>query len=396
MKNNSFYEVSGIQDKSIKSSTHKANYLSKTGNFNIPIKSLKVAKNNMSLSQEDSEILGKIINGIEKSNKLLFPWTPQEAFYCNQIEDINRKVLYLIYRYKFKVYPVKRILSDFPIHVLLEPAGICNLRCVMCYQSDKTFTGDNLKKNSNKNYMGMMDYNLFTKVIDECDQEGCNAISLGSRGEPMLNKNFNKMLNYINEKKNFFDVKINTNGSALNEKNCHTILSSNVNILVISCEGEYKELYEKIRLGGNFDKLVKNVELLRYIREKHYKDSKLEIRISGVLFHKDQHREPFLDFWKNYADVVSYVKAQIRWDTYNNEIIKEKNNECDFLWEKLYVWWDGVTNPCDEDYKSMLSPGNAKHETIKNIWKSHKLQNLRELHLNGKRNTVLPCDRCGV
>ena len=396
MKNNSFYDISGVQDKSIKSSTHKATYLSKAGDFNISLKDLKDAKLNMSLSLEDKEILNKIISGIEETSELPFSWTPQEDFYCNQIKDLNKKILYVIYRYKFKVYPDKRILSDFPIHVLLEPAGICNLRCTMCYQSDKTFTGDSIKKNSNKKFMGMMDYNLFTKVIDECDAEGCNAISLGSRGEPMLNKNFNKMLNYISEKKNFFDVKINTNGSALNEKNCHTILSSNVNILVISCEGEYKELYEKIRLGGNFDKLVENVKLLKNIREKHYKDSKLEIRISGVLFHKDQKREPFLDFWKNYVDVVSYVKAQIRWDTYNNEILEEKNNECDFLWEKLYVWWDGVANPCDEDYKSVLSPGNVKNETIKNIWKSNKLQNLRELHLNGKRNTVLPCDRCGV
>ena len=396
MKNKSFFDIKGTKDKSDKSSTHKATYLSKVKSFNISIEDLKNSKLNTSLSAKDKEILRHIISVLEETNKLPFTWTPQEDFYCDLIKDLDKKIQYLIYRYKFKVYPDKRILSDFPIHVLLEPAGICNLRCTMCYQSDKTFTGDNIKKNSNKKFMGMMDYELFTKIIDECDAEGCNAISLGSRGEPMLNKNFDKMLSHINKKNNFFDVKINSNGSALNEKNCHSILSSNVNILVISCEGEYKELYEKIRLGGNFDKLVENVKLLKNIREKYYKNSKLEIRISGVHFHSEQKRKPFFDFWKKYVDTVSYVKAQIRWDTYNNEVILEKNSECDFLWEKLYVWWDGVTNPCDEDYKSMLSPGNVKNDTIKNIWKSNKLQNLRSLHLNNKRNTVLPCDRCGV
>ena len=106
--------------------------------------------------------------------------------------------------------------------------------------------------------------------------------------------------------------------------------------------------------------------------------------------------DQFLNFWKDKVDVISYVKAQQRWDTYNNKTVKQKNNACDFLWEKLYVWWDGKTNPCDEDYKSVLSPGNVKYETIKNIWKSDKLQNLRRLHLEKKRTTVLPCDRCGV
>ena len=64
MKNNSFYDISGMQDKSFISSTHKATYLSKGGDFNISLKDLKDAKLNISLSLEDKEILNKIISGI--------------------------------------------------------------------------------------------------------------------------------------------------------------------------------------------------------------------------------------------------------------------------------------------------------------------------------------------
>ena len=124
-------------------------------------------------------------------------------------------------------------------------------------------------RNSNKKMMGMMNFDLFKKIIDECSNEGALAISLGSRGEPMLNVKFLDMLNYINNKKNFFDIKINSNGSALTEKICHGILKSSTNILVVSCDANTSELYKQIRVGGDFDKLVRNVELLKTIRQKY-------------------------------------------------------------------------------------------------------------------------------
>ena len=62
----------------------------------------------------------------------------------------------------------------------------------------------------------------------------------------------------------------------------------------------------------------------------------------------------------------------------------------------MYVWYDGKINPCDEDYKSFLSYGNLKIHTIKEVWKSTALKKLRDLHLSGKRNKIIPCDRCGV
>ena len=211
----------------------------------------------------------------------------------------------------------------------------------------------------------------------------------------MINAKFIDMVNYLRDKK-FYDIKINSNGSAITEKISHAILQSNINILVISCDANDPDLYSKIRVGGNFNKLLKNIELINRIRKSDYKNSKLEIRISGVYFHPDQNENDFYNFWKDKVDTVSYVKVQNRWDTYNNPKVIDKNNPCDFLWEKLYVWWDGTTNPCDEDYLSLLSPGNVNNNSIKNIWNSKKFNDLRELHLSNNRINKKPCDRCNV
>ena len=62
----------------------------------------------------------------------------------------------------------------------------------------------------------------------------------------------------------------------------------------------------------------------------------------------------------------------------------------------MYVWFDGKVNPCDADYKSYLSYGNVKDNTIKEIWDGEKLKKLRDQHLSNSRNKIVPCDRCGT
>ncbi len=75
---------------------------------------------------------------------------------------------------------MKKRFFDAPPYILIEPISTCNLRCPFCFQTDPTFT--------KKPYMGIMDFVLFKKIIDECDQIGVGAITLASRGEPTLHK----------------------------------------------------------------------------------------------------------------------------------------------------------------------------------------------------------------
>ena len=69
---------------------------------------------------------------------------------------------------------------------------------------------------------------------------------------------------------------------------------------------------------------------------------------------------------------------------------------CENLWDRMYVWFDGKVNPCDADYKSYLSYGNAKDFDIKELWSNKIISKTREEHENKKRNKINPCDRCGV
>ena len=59
------------------------------------------------LKEEDVKIIDDICFTLKKDNRLPFSWTHQENFYLNNCENFKSKIEYLVYRYKFKVYPEK-------------------------------------------------------------------------------------------------------------------------------------------------------------------------------------------------------------------------------------------------------------------------------------------------
>lgn len=347
-------------------------------------KLLDILKKSKINKSDDEQILKKIIQDFQNDDFTLI--TTQENFFLN-LHSNELWAPYLIFRYKFKNYPKLRIVTDFPIYLLVEPISSCNLRCVMCFQIDETF-------NKSQEFMGKMDLELFYKIIDQAHANGTQAITLASRGEPTLHPQLDDMLDYCKGK--FFEIKINTNATRLNEKLIHRILKSDVTEIVFSVDSYQKDEYESIRVRGIFEDVLNNIIKFKEIREKEYPDSKCVTRISGVKINKDQDQTKFKEFWEKYVDHVVMVEMENRWDTYHNSKDIMGSGSCEYLWERMYVWYDGTCNPCDIDYKSELSVGSIKKNSIKEIWNGDKYQKLRELHLKGNRNQCYPCDRCPV
>jgi sulfatase maturation enzyme AslB (radical SAM superfamily) len=292
---------------------------------------------------------------------------------------------YIVFRYKFRFFPKLQKLNHFPLHILIEPSSICNLKCVMCFQSDETFR--------KKPYSGMMKLELFKKIVDESVENNCKAFTISGRGEPLLNPHIEEMIKYGRGK--FFDYKINTNAMLLNERTAHHILESGITELVISIDSSDPDQYGRIRVGGDFNKVLKNIKKLREVREKNHKGSHINIRVSAVKILEEQDMERFSMFWKDHADDVSYTKAIDRWDTYNNPPNKMEMS-CQRLWHRFYIWWDGIASPCDYDYKSLLDIGNVKDSKIKDVWLGLKMTTLRHDHTTGARSHITPCKGCSL
>ena len=374
-KHNSFVNFS-VKDKDKKQKiTKKIISLIENGNLN-----------NFSINHR------KILNNVKSDllNKKNIPDNQIFDLKDNVIDELltfeDKDILkYLVHRYRYEIYPTKKILDDYPPYLQIEPSSICNYRCVFCFMTDKSLTD---KRNG---HMGQMSLELFKKIVDAAENK-VEFISLASRGEPMACKDISKMLEYTVGK--FLNLKINTNASLLNEEKIHAILSGGVKTLVISADAADKESYKSLRINGNLEKVLKNLELFNNIKEKNYSSSKIITRVSGVKVSDEQKFNDMEKVWGGLVDQVAFVN----YNPWENSYEKETNNikqPCSDLWRRMFIWWDGKVNPCDVDYKSKLSVSIFDRD-LKSLWNCKAYENLRSVHIDEKRSQLKPCNACVV
>jgi len=305
-----------------------------------------------------------------------------------EIEGLDDKSIcrYLIHRYRYEIYPEKNIIDNYPPYLQIEPTSICNYRCVFCYQTDNIF---NKKTNG---YMGHMSFDTFKKIIDQAENN-IEFISIASRGEPLICPDIGEMLKYTHGK--FLNLKLNTNASLLDEKKSHAILQSGVRTLVFSADAAETKLYSQLRVNGKLEKILKNIETFNSIKDKHYKDSNIITRVSGVKVSKSQNIDEMENFWGNLVNQVAFVEY-VPWENVYSSKPTNIEKSCSDLWRRMFVWWDGKINPCDVDYKSELKIGNFSDLNLSDAWKSDFYQELRKNHLNNLRHKTSPCNKCAV
>ena len=84
----------------------------------------------------------------------------------------------------------KPYVNSYPIHITVDPANICQLKCPLCP------TGQRLPSRQK----GMMKFEDFKRIIDQLG-DYIMSLSLFSWGEPLLDKDVFKMIEYAKSRK---------------------------------------------------------------------------------------------------------------------------------------------------------------------------------------------------
>ena len=101
-------------------------------------------------------------------------------------------------------------------------------------------------------------------------------------------------------------------------------LNAGIDLIIISIDGNTKETYEKIRIGGDFEKLEQNIEyLLHYRNEKKY--SRPLVRLQYVKMKENiQEFEEFKARWSDKADVLVGLDYSKRVEQESKALIDKK------------------------------------------------------------------------
>ena len=291
----------------------------------------------------------------------------------------NQGPRYLEYRRRWLENPRNFIVEDFPVHLDIEATNRCNLKCIFC---------DKLPYLSPDEF-GDMEYELYTRIIDEGSEKGLCSIKLSYRGEPLLHSRLSDMIAYA-RKKEILDVYFNTNAMLLTESKARALIDAGLNRISISVEGTDAVAFEQARIGARFNRIKRNAETLMSLRESMGVDSP-KVRIQTVAL-PGIDLEEYAQYWSPYCDetaVIDYKEAGER-----NETLVSSDWACPQLWQRMTVEWNGRIMPCNNDDYRYLSPGNVNDMSVLTSWHATVVRNARELHMQGRSHELPSCNGC--
>jgi radical SAM protein with 4Fe4S-binding SPASM domain len=131
-----------------------------------------------------------------------------------------------------------------PQFVQIEPVGQCNLKCKMCpvvYREEKR--------------PAFMPFEAYCRLIDQFD--GVKELHLQGLGEPLLHPRFFDMVAYAAARG--IEVSTNTNLTALSERRAEACVKSGLARMFVSLDAAEADVYESIRIGARFERVVRNL-----------------------------------------------------------------------------------------------------------------------------------------
>jgi radical SAM protein with 4Fe4S-binding SPASM domain len=273
---------------------------------------------------------------------------------------------------------------DSPAQIDIELNAGCNMKCPFCLH------GYTKRKNT------LLSYETYKSIIDEAVKFGIRGLKLNYINEPMLRSDLEDFIKYA-KNAGILNIYMTTNGTLLNEKRYDSILKSGITKIFISVDAVTSETYNKQRLSGKFDTVVKNI--LGFIEERNSRGKKWPlIRVSFLKNALNEHEaEKFHEAWKNKVDLIAYQKMNELPDRESGIILKEENDKiktCTFPFKQLVIDHEGDILPCCTMGGKKLSLGNIKNTTLKEAWTSDAMLELKKLHKEKRGHENPICNRC--
>lgn len=275
--------------------------------------------------------------------------------------------------------------TSFPMQIDLELNTDCNFNCSMCFRDSITLKNE------------QMPLTKAFEVLDQCEGK-LESMKVQYRGEPLL---YPYLTTVIDVAKSFgIYVHFNTNASLLNKNMIRDLLTTGVDRIICSIESSIPKVYESIRRGGDFFKIVNNMSQLKYFRALYGVNTEIEILATkSDLNKKELENGLFRDFWGKYVDSIQIADC---FDMMDNEqsyrILPDWH--CGQPWQRLIVLVNGNVLPCccGIDYKNHIvyKVGNVNETSIEKIWKGKKMRKLRKLHKEGKSDLIEMCRKCRI
>lgn len=273
----------------------------------------------------------------------------------------------------------------FPRVVLIDTVSFCNLQCSMCVHKDMT------------RVRGYMPWTLFTKIVDEVAVENPDArVWMVFFGEALILRRrkptiFDK-IRYAKDR-GLTDVVMNSNANLLDKQAAADLIESGLDAIYIGIDAHSPETYAKVRVGGNYQRVVGNVRHLLSLGA-----ATPRVYVQFVEMDENAHeKEAFIDFWTREGAGVK-IRPKVSWagniEAPNLVLGQEDRWPCYWAMQSMSITDQGKVVTCAVDLDARFVAGDVNEKSLKEIWNT-SLKRFRGHHLSSRWD-ALPevCRNC--
>lgn len=288
-----------------------------------------------------------------------------------------------------------------PFIINVDPSDRCNLRCRFCPTGDH-----NLMRATRGRNHGPMDIDLFKKIVNSICKfpKPIKVLRLYKDGEPLSNPQFASMVLYAKQSGCCEVVDTTTNAVLLSPRKNVEIIEAGLDRINISIYGVCSEQYEQFsRREVNFNALVENI---RHLHENRG-TCKILIKINGDVI-SDEDKQVFLETFGDICDEIFIEHIMSCWSGFGLEERGVRANElvgiydqpikevvvCPYIFYSFSINSDGIASVCFLDWNRKLVIGDAKTESVVDIWNGVKLRTHQIMMLKGERKDHPICGNC--
>ena len=328
--------------------------------------------------------------------------------YKNKVDMLSYGYLHL-YMYLACAYS-KFLMSGkalgFPLLIQVQTQSFCNGQCSVC---PYPLVSQNLPQ-------GRMEWELFTKIADESAAEPLlSTFVCMLQNEPLLDKRILDCVKYFKSISKYKRSKIVTNGELLDRYSLPDIIQSHLDILTVSLNAQSKDVYREINQGLDYDRVVANISALlsnETTKRKltigflNTKFNPLEINAALPYWRKKGVKTRVIDVSNRAGSLDGYEKFRPEKKYQGNGYLSKLRLRsiwslkprvgCSLPFHQMNILFNGDVIVCCQDWNRDTVVGNVHNSSLKEIWNSEKMNQIRRSIMRKRYNEVKSCQACSL
>lgn len=286
----------------------------------------------------------------------------------------------------------------FPAVVQVQTINRCNASCRMCpYPTTWALEAREV-----------MDDALYSKIASECAAapELHDFVPM-AQNEPLLDLKLpQRIAEFKQQAQPHQMVELVTNGSALTPARFQALSDAGLDLLTISVNANSEATYQKVMGGLKWSRLVELLEGLRQMGS-----AQVNVYLRYVKQAENAHEvAAFVHRWRRHFNLMLYdvnnrAGAVSNYDqlaTVKGEVTRRLRRwlgprlfkVCPHVFSIMAIMQNGDVLLCGNDWNEREVVGNVRTQSLRAIYNSPRMQEVRELMRQGRYDEIAPCRTC--